>query len=384
MATCVRCKFVWVQCRWICASGLLLWMSTCIAGERNFVSNEYYTFGSADDFTVAVELADLDQDGDLDAIVVNGRHWARQDRVMYNNGLGRFLTAVPLGRTLATGYRPAIADLNGDGATDIVVARDRVPSHIFLNNGEGSFDDMGPVGPVGPTRAVLATDVNLDDHPDLIFSLRDEPNQILFGPTFEDSYVFERADHTVRVASADLNGDRFPDLVFADISSDGNLIALNDGHGKFPHSIRTDSRFGPSVDVAIGDMNGDGRPDIVFASIGTNSIFLNDETQSFGDVIRFGNENERSFGIALDDLNNDGRIDIVIANAGSPNVIYWNTDSGFVPEILDEDPSAMSYGVSIGDLDGNGFPDLVFANSGSMSRVYLNVSDSEKETAVNR
>ena len=39
--------------------------------QRVFVSNEYFTFGSPDYFTVAIQLADLDRDGDLDLVVCN-------------------------------------------------------------------------------------------------------------------------------------------------------------------------------------------------------------------------------------------------------------------------------------------------------------------------
>lgn len=107
-------------------------VSTSVADEgRVFVSNEYFTFGSPDNFTVAVELADFDRDGDLDALMINGRHWARRDLVLMNNGSGRFLLGRQLGAELATGYEPAVADLNHDNCPDIVVSRDRVPSHIL-------------------------------------------------------------------------------------------------------------------------------------------------------------------------------------------------------------------------------------------------------------
>ena len=355
------------------------WASTSFGEERQFVTSENLTFGSADDFTVAVELSDLDQDGDLDAVVINGRHWARQDRIMFNNGSGQFLVANALGNSLATGYRPAIADLDGDGAMDIVVARDRVPSHMFINRGGGSFVDIGPVGPVGPTRAILAPDVNLDQKVDLVFSIRGESNQILYGPSYAESYTFDHAEQTVRLAAADLNGDSYPDLVFANIGPEGNSILFNDGHGSFPELKRTNQRFGPSVDVAIGDINGDTLPDIVFASIGVNTIFLNDDNQAFETVVEFGKDTGQSYGVALGDLNNDGRTDIVIANAGSPNVVYFNHQGNLVENILNDDFDAMSYGVSIGDLDGNGFQDLVFANSGTMSRIYLNEAIEEKK-----
>ena len=105
---------------------LLLCNASAAAERRVFVTNEYYTFGSADYFTVAIELADLDLDGDLDAIMINGRHWARQDLIFKNNGAGRFLIAHPLGDA-ATGYAPTISDLDDDGNLDIVVVRSFPP-----------------------------------------------------------------------------------------------------------------------------------------------------------------------------------------------------------------------------------------------------------------
>ena len=86
---------------------LLLCSVSAAEGRREFVSNEYFTFGSPDYFTVAIKLADFDLDGDLDAIMINGRHWARHDLLFLNNGAGRFLISRPVGEA-ATGYEPTI------------------------------------------------------------------------------------------------------------------------------------------------------------------------------------------------------------------------------------------------------------------------------------
>ena len=375
--------------RGLAISWLAVWSAlpggTVLADDaRRFVSNEYFTFGASDYNTVAVELADVDGDGDLDAVMVNGRHWARPDLVLLNNGFGRFLIGNTLGQELATGYQPAVTDLNGDAMPDVVVARDRVPSHIFVNTGDGTFRDAGPVGPTGPTRAVAAADVDLDGATDLIFSLRGKNNQIAFGPDFDRVAELQPAEQSVRLAVADLNDDSFPDLVFANLGSEGSLIQFNDGEGGFSRSVRLDPDRGRSVDVAIGDIDADGLPDVVLASVGTNTVFLNDQQQEFTQEIPFGSDDVRSYGIALADLDQDGRTDIAVANAGSTNAIYMNRPDGLLRIELPEDPDALSYDVSIGDLDGNEFPDLVFANSGSMSRIYLNVTEGEAETALSR
>lgn len=352
--------------------------------SRLFVTSEYFTFGEPDQFTVSVMLSDVDQDGDLDAVMVNGRHWARQDLVLLNNGSGRFLTGHRLGAALATGYQPAVADLNHDGRPDVVVSRDRVPSRIFINEGKGYFKDAGPVGPTGPTRAVAAADLDQDGEIDLVFSLRGMQNQIVFGPDFERTADLGPAEQTVRLAVADLNGDGFSDLVFANLGAEGNYIQFGNGVGGYSRSLRLDPEFGRSVDVGVGDIDGDGLPDVVFASVGANVVFLNDHQHRFSRKVVFGRDDERSYGIALADLDGDGRMDIAIANAGGANALFMNRPDGLARMDLPEDSNGLSYGVSIGDLDGNGFPDLVFANSGSMSRIYLNVTEDEAEAALSR
>ena len=369
---------------WLAILIVLPTAPTSAKDARLFVSNEYFTFGSADYFTVDVALTDVDQDGDQDAVMVNGRHWARQDLVLVNNGAGRFLVARRLGDALTTGYRPAISDLDRDGRPDIVVARDRTRSRIFLNSGNGGFRDAGAVGPAGPTRAVAAADIDRDGATDLVFSLRGKNNQIVFGPDFARVVDLPPAEQSVRLVAADLNGDSFPDLVFANLGAEGSLIQFNDGNGGFSRSIRLDAEPRPSVDVAIGDIDGDGLPDAVFASIGANAIFFNDGEHEFSRSIPFGDGAKRSYGIALADFDGDDRLDIAIANAGSTNAVFFNRADGLLHQDLPDDPGALSYGVSSADLDGNGYPDLVFANSGSMSRVYLNVVASEVATALTR
>ncbi len=87
-----------------------------------------------------LELADLDGDGDLDALILDGARAPRY-RVGFNDGAGGFrlgpLTRIP-GRFGGELRHASIADLDGDGDLDVVVPLwDSV--RVLENRGDGSF-----------------------------------------------------------------------------------------------------------------------------------------------------------------------------------------------------------------------------------------------------
>jgi hypothetical protein len=98
------------------------------------------------DLAFGVVLADLDQDGDLDLVVVNGHildnaaefdpasRYAQENRVFENLGDGRFreardhgLDSVRVSRGLASG------DLDGDGDLDLVIVNSNDRAEIYEN-----------------------------------------------------------------------------------------------------------------------------------------------------------------------------------------------------------------------------------------------------------
>ncbi|MDB4724818.1 FG-GAP-like repeat-containing protein, partial [Planctomycetota bacterium] len=83
--------------------------------ERELRSGSRNLLGIGTERSASVRLGDVDGDGDLDAVVANGRHWPAQNLVHLNQGRGRFNVIRPLGVDWATSYATELVDLDGDG-----------------------------------------------------------------------------------------------------------------------------------------------------------------------------------------------------------------------------------------------------------------------------
>ena len=183
------------------------------AEERRLVSHPSARLGAEANLTASISLGDVDGDGDLDAVVANGRHWAQQNYVFLNDGHGFFRTARRLGEELATSYRAALADFDGDGDLDIAVGNDRTTKTIFENDGDGHFSLRGSFGRADvPTRNLVVADMDGDGTPDILVTNRGAPNYIYFNDgqdglgSFARSATFgSESDATIAVAAFDLN-----------------------------------------------------------------------------------------------------------------------------------------------------------------------------------
>jgi hypothetical protein len=115
--------------------------------ERSFRWTDRYVLGVERQLSAGLTFADIDGDGDLDALVANGRHWPQPNEVFVNNGAARFTVSYQLGTRSATTYAVPAGDLDGDGDIDVVVANDLAENWVYLNDGTGLFEAAWPVGP---------------------------------------------------------------------------------------------------------------------------------------------------------------------------------------------------------------------------------------------
>jgi hypothetical protein len=97
----------------------------------------YFPYGSIR--TKAVFLADLDGDGDPDALIA--RLWWAE--IWWNDGQGKFRRSDERFE-----YREdigvAVADFDQDGDQDIFIGRNEDDHQVWFNDGEGGFRDAMP------------------------------------------------------------------------------------------------------------------------------------------------------------------------------------------------------------------------------------------------
>lgn len=152
------------------------------AGSQSnyFRSSSRLILGTEKNRSASVSIGDLDGDGDLDVAVANGRHWPQQNQLFFNNGQGIFTVSQPLGIQAETSYAAELADFDNDGDLDIAVGNDMAPNTLFFNGGK-SFTRLDLNSENFNTYDIVTGDLNGDGQPDIIEANSDEWNRYYFN-----------------------------------------------------------------------------------------------------------------------------------------------------------------------------------------------------------
>jgi hypothetical protein len=188
----------------------------------------------------------------------------------------------------ATGHYN-IGDVNHDGKLDVVI---NYYDHleIWFGNGDGTFTFANSVNVSNVVSDVVAVVADLDGDGNGDIVLAPDPNAAAnFGPmailygngdgTFQTPVLVPVSHRYSLISVADLNGDGKPDLAMTDGGS--VAILMNLGNRKFQSEV--DYVAGGAVSALnLVDVNGDGFPDIVVANPGgtTITVLLNRRTKA--------------------------------------------------------------------------------------------------------
>jgi hypothetical protein len=217
---------------------------------------------------------------------------------------------------------------------------------VLLGNGDGTFRAVVTYSSGGLyALAVAVADVNGDGRPDLLVANGCDTLK-LCGTKGAVAVLLGNGDGTFQTATEYLSGGSYPySLKVADLRGDGKLdlvaansdsgtvgVLLGRGDGTFRAAVVYSSGDKRNVaqisSVAVADVNGDGRPDLLLTTeyMGGNgnnggavSVLLGNGDGTFQTAVEYASGGHETRGVAAGDVNGDGASDVLMANGCDQN-----------------------------------------------------------------
>jgi hypothetical protein len=286
-------------------------------------------------YPLSLHVTDANHDGAAD--LVAGNHHAGSVTVLLGNGDGTFQPAREFVASTTWDVNPDwgysgtplsidVADYNGDGHVDIAAPlRGRSVTNVLLGAGDGTFGTLIEAAATGCDDPQAAAAADFDGDGILDFAIASDwwCQAIRLGSgdgRFHGGVTYFASPNSRSVNIADLNGDTYPDLVFANSWDRGVSVHLGDGSGGVLPPTKHGSGLRPAS-VTTADLDGDGRLDILSANTGDNtvSVLLGDGTGGVASAVTIGT-GAAPTGIATGDFMDNGRVDFAVANEADGTV----------------------------------------------------------------
>ncbi len=362
--------------------------------SNNVVVTTQSLFGSpvsisVQDMARSMEIADLDNDQDLD-LIVGHRLDADNVSILFNNGDGSF-TAPTIYHARTQVSSVAATDVDFDGDLDIAATSNslnlQLPTgrvsrvSILLNDGFGLFDLQ--VLDTYDTSFLYCTSINWvylrcdiwgtvprDTHSSLYWSVPDNLKPIVDSTLVDTTIVGFYADsNAVDSWLDDFNNDGIQDLAVVNTNLSTSKISVLICNGDGTYANPRNYRIGKTATYSIcaGDFNNDGWVDIANTDGGSGqvTVFRNMGAGVFADTGTYRihylvGSSPRS--LFPSDVNADGYVDLVVANSVSDNIAILFAGAGGFSSASFRPAGSGPWAICADDLNGDDAPELIVGN----------------------
>jgi hypothetical protein len=325
-----------------------------------------------------VTQADFDNDGHMDLFVMRGgwetamRNSLLRNRataeggIVFEDATARAGLGGPAHRT----HSAAWADFDGDGWLDLFIGHEMSFSQLFRNRGDGTFEDVTDRAGMrfrSQTKGATWGDFNGDRRPDLYVSNFGDRNLLFmnrgdgrFDEVGRELGVSEPS-YSFPTWAWDYDNDGWQDLMvisflqtvdevareYLERAPKGQTLRIyrNRGDGSFEDATAAVdmARMVPTMGANYGDIDNDGYLDVYlgtgapsYGMLVPNRLFLNQAGRRFVDVTTATGTGhlQKGHGISFADLDNDGDEDIFSNMGGAfrgdkyPSALFENPGHG--------------------------------------------------------
>lgn len=295
-------------------------------------------------------------------------------------------------------YAVVAADFDNDGDLDIFNANNEAANKLYINDGNGNFNDesdsRGIEKNVATTVGAIALDIDKDGDLDIFALNHGVPNEMYVN---DGTGRFQRQDRGANGGTEDVNVFLRQGVTAADVDNDGdidiyvcrfqrssspapNFLYMNNGKGNFTEEgmARGVAMDGRSNGATFADFDNDGDMDLFVSNSQMEGraqilgVFVNDGSGRF-------TERSTQFNIANDglspllfDVDNDGDLDLYLVQSNvksitNHNTLFLNANGNFTfaghcgADVI----AAKARGASVGDIDRDGDLDIYLASEES-------------------
>jgi gliding motility-associated-like protein len=343
-------------------------------GAGNFAAPVNFAAG---DTPQGIAVGDMNKDNNLD-VLVTSRGTPTDLRIYLGNGAGNF--SAPTVMAIANVWDVAVADFNGDTNPDFAAYVNSTSTvQLWFGNGSGtSFTLNQTTTSVSSSDDVDVADLNNDGAMDLVTNRAYVMNN--GTGTFGTAVLFDLPGEELAVG--DVNNDGNPDIAMTDynVNYPNIRIYLGNGAGSFTLLAKFETYVYP-MGLQIVDVNDDSIMDIVGVgsdgSLKRVDILIGEGNGYFNSVIKYPTTTDPR-GMVKGDFNEDGNIDIALCHSIATNnvSIYLGQGQGkFAKPGANYTAGASPYQVIALDYNKDSHLDLVTFNYSTASSVTIFTGD---------